>query len=331
MSLRPLLPALALVAAFLSVPAAVQAEAATCQPGPISVSGAMAASDWAPVTPAKWQFPGDEVILAQAGVARPGPRRPFEYAVLTAGPVVGSVEVEAEVRLDTPVTVSNRDVIIVFGYRSDTEFYYVHLSQDNTIYPHNGIFVVNKADRLRIDHQWNGQVGAPPAVTDANWHKVLVRHCAGTGEISVFMDGATTPLMTAKDRTFGWGRTGFGSFDNIGRTRDFQVRGTPVCGGESATMSGTDGPDLLTGTGGRDVIAGLGGKDLIRAVEGDDVVCGGDGDDLLLGGEGNDILYGGAGSDLLNGGPGDDTLHGAPSQDLLIGGPGSDAVQDEVS
>lgn len=324
--LRRLLAALALLPALIALPAQAEGAVASCQPGPVQVGDAMAAADWAPVTPSKWQFPGQEVILAEAGKARPGPRRPFEYAVLTAGPEVGSVEIEAEVRLDTPVSISNRDVIIVFGYRSDTEFYYVHLSQDNTIYPHNGIFVVNNADRLRIDDQWDGHVGAPPAVTDENWHRVLVRHCADTGQIAVFVDGQTTPLMTATDRTFGSGRTGFGSFDNIGRARAFQVRGTPVCGGLSATVTGTDGPDLLRGTDGRDVIAGLGGRDLIRSLDGDDVVCGGDGDDLMLGGLGNDILYGGAGADLLNGGPGDDHLHGQPGTDLLLGGPGQDTT-----
>ena len=104
------------------------------------------------------------MILAEEGVAPPGPRRPFEYAVLTKGPELGSVRIDAKVRLDTPVEVTNRDVIIVFGYRSDTEFYYAHLSTDNTIYPHNGIFVVNNADRVRIEDQWDEAQsrGAPP-------------------------------------------------------------------------------------------------------------------------------------------------------------------------
>jgi hypothetical protein len=211
-------------------PAATQTAAARdCTPGRTVVRNTNAARNWAPVTPAKWQFPGDQVILAQEGVSRPGPRRPFEYAVLTKGPEFGNVRIDAEVRLDTPTTISNRDVIIVFGYHSDTQFYYVHLSQDNTIYPHNGIFVVNNADRLRIDDQWNGQVGAPPAVTDDQWHKVRVQHCADTGRISVFVDGSGTPLITATDHTFTSGRVGFGSFDNIGRERDLTVTGTAIC------------------------------------------------------------------------------------------------------
>lgn len=199
---------------------------ASCETGHTRVTGTGGAASWSPVTPAKWRFRGDDVILAEAGAARPGPRRPFEYAVLDKGPAFGNVRIDAKVRLDTPVEVTNRDVIIVFGYRSDTEFYYAHLSTDNTIYPHNGIFVVNNADRLRIDDQWSAVMsrGAPPAVTDAAWHDVRVTHCADTGEIAVRVDGKL--LMTAVDHTFGSGRTGFGSFDNIGRARDFRVIGS---------------------------------------------------------------------------------------------------------
>ncbi|MFI6095597.1 PQQ-dependent sugar dehydrogenase [Lentzea sp. NPDC051213] len=203
---------------------------ASCRTGHDLVAGATSARSWQPVTPALWQFPGREVVLAQAGAPRPGPRRPFEYAVLSKGPEFRSVQVDASVRLDTPVSESNRDVIIVFGYRSDTEFYYAHLSSDNKIYPHNGIFVVNNADRLRLDHQWDAarSVGAAPAVSDTAWHRVRVKHCADTGEIAVYMDGSPHPLMTAVDKTFSSGRVGFGSFDNIGRLRDLRVLGKGV-------------------------------------------------------------------------------------------------------
>jgi hypothetical protein len=201
--------------------------------GPVGhtrVSHTAGARNWAPVTPSKWRFEGDQVILSEAGVERPGPRRPFEYAVLTKGPVYGTVRIDADVRIDTPTDISNRDVIIVFGYRSDTRFSYVHLSQDNSIYPHNGIFVVNDADRLRIEDQWDPvrSRGATPAITDTEWHHVQVVRHADTGEIAVYLDHAKDPLMTAVDTTFTSGRVGFGSFDNIGRVRDFTVTGTEV-------------------------------------------------------------------------------------------------------
>jgi hypothetical protein len=182
------------------------------------------------VTPSKWQFQGGEAILAEAGTDRGAPRRPFEYATVSKGPEFRDVRVDAKVRLDTPVEITNRDVIIVFGWQSDTRFYYAHLSTDNTIYPHNGIFVVNDADRLRIEDQWNAvqSRGAPPAITDANWHKVSVTRCADSGEIAVRVDGRL--IMTAVDKTLTSGRTGFGSFDNIGRTKHFRATGTAVQG-----------------------------------------------------------------------------------------------------
>ncbi|MPZ97138.1 MAG: hypothetical protein GEU96_20050, partial [Propionibacteriales bacterium] len=108
---------------------------ASCDPGDDVVTDVMAGENWAPLTPDKWEFTGAELILTEPGSPPPGPRRPFEYAVLTEGPEFESVQVDAEVRLDTPVSISNRDVIIVFGYQSPTEFYYAHLSQDNTTYP----------------------------------------------------------------------------------------------------------------------------------------------------------------------------------------------------
>lgn len=317
LAFRRLAPVSFALAVALAVPAITAAPAAgqparsapaECAVGTTVVRNVAGRANWAPLTPSKWRFTGSEVVLAEAGVPPTGPRRPFEYAVLTHGPEFGSVQIDAEVRLDTPVPISNRDVIIVFGYQSPTRFYYAHLSSDNTIYPHNGIFVVNDADRLRIDDQWNGSVGAPPAITDAGYHRVRVRHCSGAGEIAVYVDGASIPLMTATDTTFQAGRVGFGSFDNIGRMRGLTVRGTPGCAGAEATVVGTQRADLLAGTRGPDVIAALGGGDLVLAGAGDDVVCGGDGDDLVLGQQGDDTLVGGGGRDLLLGGPGADTV-----------------------
>ncbi|HEV2781606.1 MAG TPA: calcium-binding protein [Actinophytocola sp.] len=289
----------------------------------------MAAENWRPLNPAKWQFPGDQVILAERGTNPGPPRRPFEYATLISGPEFASVQIDAEVRIDEPVTRNDRDVIIVFGWRSDTEFYYAHLSQDNTIYPHNGIFVVNNADRLRIDDQWNGSTGAEPSIRDTEFHRIRVRHCAETGRIEVFVDDLERPRITATDKTFGSGRIGFGSFDNYGRLRNLTVTGTDerhVCGGRTPTILGTDESDALVGTPGPDVINGLGGRDAIAGQGGDDIVCGGADSDAIAGGPGADTLYGGPGRDAISGGAGDDTVYGGPDRDLLSGGSGADTV-----
>ncbi|MEE6272115.1 PQQ-dependent sugar dehydrogenase [Georgenia wangjunii] len=211
--------------------------APSCSPSGQVITDVMAGENWTPRTPSKWQFPGEEIILAEAGTnPNDGIRRPFEYAILNEGPEVGSVEIEAEVRLDAPASVNNRDVIIVFGWQSDTEYYYAHLSQDNTIYAHNGIFKVNNADRERIEVQWDGTVGAPPAITDEEWHDVRLVHCADSGDIAVYVDGNEDPLMTANDTTFDGGRVGFGSFDNTGRMRNLTVTTTPEPAGPEVSV-----------------------------------------------------------------------------------------------
>ncbi|MFB9834398.1 PQQ-dependent sugar dehydrogenase [Actinoallomurus acaciae] len=199
--------------------------------GPVGhthVGGTAGAKNWAPVTPSKWRFDGNQVILAEPGTERPGPRRPYEYAVLTKGPKFGTERIDADVRIDTPTDVTNRDVIIVFGFQSDTQFYYAHLSQDNSIYPHNGIFLVDNADRQRLEDQWDPvrSRGAPPSISDLKWHHVTVIRHLDTGEIAVYLDHAKDPRMTAVDTTLGAGRVGFGSFDNTGRVRDLKVTGT---------------------------------------------------------------------------------------------------------
>ncbi len=99
-----------------------------------------------------------------------------------------------------------------------------------------------------------------------------------------------------------------------------------LCGGETITIMGTAGDDVLVGTGGRDVIAGLGGNDTLNGKGDDDVLCGGEGDDTLQGGPGNDVVLGDAGADLLHGGKGDDQLEGGLGDDTMRGNAGADTL-----
>ncbi|SFB41541.1 hypothetical protein SAMN05216266_110184 [Amycolatopsis marina] len=189
---------------------------------------------WEPLTPGKWAFEDGQVVMTERGEAPDGPRRPFEYAIVEKGPELGSLRYRAEVRIDEPVTRNDRDVILVFNYQSPTRFYYAHLSQDNTIYPHNGIFVIDNADRERIDDQWNGDFGAPAAIDDTEWHDVRLDYDAPSGRIAVYVDETREPLMTATDKSFSGGRVGFGSFDNHGRIRDVTVAGVRARPGPDA-------------------------------------------------------------------------------------------------
>ncbi|MGI9659314.1 MAG: Ig-like domain-containing protein [Gaiellaceae bacterium] len=111
----------------------------------------------------------------------------------------------------------------------------------------------------------------------------------------------------------------------------------------SATLQGTDGPDVLFGTRGDDVIYAGAGNDLVFGLGGDDVICGGAGNDVLfgnggddtivddlgrtwaIGGAGNDRILTGAQRDRIFGGPGSDLLDGGAGPDLLHGGRGRDS------
>jgi hypothetical protein len=96
-----------------------------------------------------------------------------------------------------------------------------------------------------------------------------------------------------------------------------------ACGGQPATIVGTDGPDVIPGTPGPDVISAGAGPDVVRARGGDDLVCGGRGADVLRGGAGADSLFGGDGMDALFGGDGDDPLDGGWGEDGCLQGGGT--------
>ncbi len=109
----------------------------------------------------------------------------------------------------------------------------------------------------------------------------------------------------------------------------------PFCLGQTATIVGTHGDDILVGTVGKDVIQAGKGDDVVLGDRGGDVICGGPGTDFLRGGRNNDIVmggpgdhdraYGDLGDDRVNGGPGDgDEASGNLGIDLVSGGPGND-------
>ncbi|MGJ9413789.1 PQQ-dependent sugar dehydrogenase [Aeromicrobium sp. CF4.19] len=195
------------------------------KPRPVTVVPGPTAQHWDPLTPEKWAFEKGQVVQTERGEQPEGPRRPFEYATVSKGPDLASLDLSAQVRIDEPVSRDDRDVVLIWNYQSPTRFYYAHLSQDNGIYAHNGIFVVDDEDRRRIDDQWDGERGAEPAIDDLDWHDVRLTYDAPSGEVAVRMDGEREPLMTATDTTFSGGRMGFGSFDNHGRIKGLKAKG----------------------------------------------------------------------------------------------------------
>jgi Tol biopolymer transport system component len=101
---------------------------------------------------------------------------------------------------------------------------------------------------------------------------------------------------------------------------------TPTCGGQTATIVGTAGIDVLAGTRRRDVIAALGGNDTVRGGRGNDLICAGSGRDRVAAGRGKDRVSGGTGGDRLAGNGGNDVLRGNGGRDRLNGGRGADRL-----
>jgi hypothetical protein len=168
-----------------------------------------------------WTIRDGLLLLEKAGVPAGPIRRPGALAILKT-PALGDASLEVELRSEVPEDVKQRDLLLVAGWQSPTRLYYVHLSavRDNV---HNGIFVVDNADRRRID-----EMSDRPALKDRAWHTARLVRTVSTGRLEVFVDGEPTPIMTATDRTIPSGRMGVGSFDDAGAFRGIRVQGVPA-------------------------------------------------------------------------------------------------------
>ena len=113
------------------------------------------------------------------------------------------------------------------------------------------------------------------------------------------------------------------------------ARAAPSCFGQTATIVGTDAPEVINGTSSADVIVGLGGEDTIYGKGGNDQICGDSGGDSLYGQGGSDRVSGdsltaSAGcffeNDSIFGGPGNDNLYGGAEGDTVAGSTGNDVM-----
>lgn len=134
---------------------------------------------------------------------KPAQRSPYNIALvkdLQAGSVV------IDTRLQSAMTdYGHRSLCLFFNYVDPSHFYYVHFGKEAD--PHaNQIFIVNGADRKAISKTTTD--GTP---WDDEWHHARVVRDAETGEIAVYFDDLTKPVMTATDKTFHSGQVGIGS------------------------------------------------------------------------------------------------------------------------
>jgi hypothetical protein len=166
-----------------------------------------------------WSISGGKLVISKAGVPSGPLRRPAALAILKTMPLE-KVTIEGEIHSTAPLDVVRRDLDVVISYESPSRFYYIHLAgiADNV---HNGIFLVNNADRVRID---SGK--SKPQLQDSLWHHVRVERDGVSGHISVFVDRSKVPVLEAVDTTIRRGRVGLGSFDDTGEFRNIVVTGS---------------------------------------------------------------------------------------------------------
>jgi hypothetical protein len=183
------------------------------------LSDARGLQDWDLDGNGEWKVAGSTLVLERPGKPEGAIRRPAAIAVLRSAPFA-DVTLEVDLRSTAPADLAVRDTLLIFGYQSPAQFYYVHLSA-KTDAVHNGIFVVNNADRRRID-----QPKEAARLTDEAWHRVRLERVVETGRIDVFFDHSERPILSATDRTLVAGRVGVGSFDETAEFRAISVRGT---------------------------------------------------------------------------------------------------------
>ena len=113
----------------------------------------------------------------------------------------------------------HRDLCLFFNVKDATNFYYVHIASVADDHANN-IFLVNDEPRVKIATKttegtdW-GETGS--------WHKVRIERTIKEGNIKIFFDDMTNPIMEATDTHFIEGMLGFGSFDDTGKFDNIKI------------------------------------------------------------------------------------------------------------
>ncbi len=118
----------------------------------------------------------------------------------------------------TKDTGNHRDCCAFFCHQDAEHFYYVHLGAKPD--PASGqIMIVNAEPRRPLTDNKS------EVAWDDKWHKVKVIRDSSAGSIAVYFDDMKKPHMTAIDKTFGKGRIGIGSFDDMNDFDDVRLYG----------------------------------------------------------------------------------------------------------
>ena len=119
----------------------------------------------------------------------------------------------------TKDTGGHRDCCVFFNWQDAQNFYYCHFGAKPD--PHSGqIMIVKDSPRKAMTENKN-----KTPWKNENWHKVKLVRDTKKGTIEVYFDDMKTPHMSITDKTFGKGRIGIGSFDDMNDFDNVKLRG----------------------------------------------------------------------------------------------------------
>jgi hexosaminidase len=179
---------------------------------------------WEPNVPGNWRIGekgGNNIYQLTAPGVQGEVRAPTSRSLLKDFDV-SSFILTGRLSCASPDDNPHRDMVILFHYQDPTHFYYVHFSavSDES---HNIIGLVDGKDRVKINLEPAGKSEA--RLKDMRFHDFMVSCNGETGEIKAYLDDMITPVLTARDRTFGNGLVGVGSFDDTGSFDDIKLWG----------------------------------------------------------------------------------------------------------
>lgn len=181
---------------------------------------------WSVPIAADWKVEKQEgAPVLELLVPRPStkPRRPTQFAIAQT-PAYLTVTLEAEMKKE-PAAQRNRhtSLMVAYAYQDPDHFNYAHMSVDSGEVQevHNGIFHVSGGDRARISPR-----EGPGAFSGEKWYQVKLVYDGRSGEVTVWVDGKTTPSLHALEPTLKAGQIGIGSFFDLGQFRNVKIHGT---------------------------------------------------------------------------------------------------------
>jgi hypothetical protein len=182
------------------------------------------AAGWQPNDLSHWKVverEGSKVYELTAPGEQGKVRAPTSWSLLAAHNVTSFVLSGRLKCLADPAN-PHRDLCVFFHFQDSTHFCYVHFSASSDE-AHNIIAIVNGADRVKINSEPAGK--SVFRLNDAGWHPFKVSYDVAEGKIEAFLDDLEKPILTAVDKTLGYGLVGVGSFDDTGCFDDITLRG----------------------------------------------------------------------------------------------------------